>query len=198
MRDQYTTLRWKTQRLNLLCHTIVLEDAFRIGHNGFVGTVNGMRLGKLPSAPVDWAEINCAWGYIALLLNGISKAMPGMHFKTKLMLVGNTSCVVLEDCNILTLYNDGSKLFGAKRLDEAVAEVLKIVNHMSEFCSGNDKDFFFPYFIGTDKVGKFPIKFQSKDDIGLSEGMKCLLTDIKFILSWIVPRFRKKRKEITK
>lgn len=192
MRDQYTTLKWKTQRLNFLCHSVVLDDAFRIGHSGFLGTVNDMRLGKLPSVPIDWAEINCAWGYIALLLNGIAKAMPDVQFGSKIMLVGSTPYIVQKDYNVLNLFNDG-KIFGTKRLDEAVAEVLKIVNCMSEYCSRNDKDFFFPYVIGTDKVGKFPIKFQSKDDIGLSEGMKCLLTDIKFILNWIVPRFKRRK-----
>lgn len=191
MRDQYTTLKWKTQRLNALCHTVVLEDAFRIDHSGFFGTVNGMRLGKLPSAPVDWGEINCGLGYLALLLNGISKGMDGVKFPNKVMLVGNSSLVAVGRFDTLNLFNDGSKLFGVKRLDDALSEVLKIVNAMGEYCSKIDKDFFFPYVIGTDKVGKFPVKFVSKDEIGLSQGMKCLLTDIKFILSWIVPRFKR-------
>lgn len=192
MRDQFSTLRWKTRRLDLLCHSTVLEDAFRIGHDGFLGTVNGMRLGRLPSVPVDWAEINCAWGYVALLLNGIAKALPGIQFNTSLVLVGNTSYVLSSDRGMLNLFNDGSKLFGTRRLDDAVSELLKVVMRMSEYCSRYDKNFFFPYVIGSDKVGKFPVRYQAKDDVGWSEAMKSLLTDIKFIVSWVVPKMNTK------
>jgi len=33
-----------------------------------IGTINGFRLGTLSTDPVDWQEINCAWGVAVLLL----------------------------------------------------------------------------------------------------------------------------------
>jgi hypothetical protein len=37
--------------------------------DGHFGTINGLRLGRLPAIPVDWNEINAAWGYTLLLLH---------------------------------------------------------------------------------------------------------------------------------
>ena len=36
--------------------------------DGPFGTVNGFRLGRLPSVAVEWDEINAAWGMACLLL----------------------------------------------------------------------------------------------------------------------------------
>lgn len=58
-----------TQQLERLQRTNVYNDTFCIGHDGFFGTINGLRLGRLPPPQnVDWSEINAAWGNAALLL----------------------------------------------------------------------------------------------------------------------------------
>jgi len=51
----------------------VYNDAFHIWHEGHFGTINNFRLGRLPSQPVDWNEINAALGCAALLLYTIAK-----------------------------------------------------------------------------------------------------------------------------
>ena len=38
-------------------------------HDGHFGTINTFRLGRLPSVPVEWNEINAAWGQTVLLLH---------------------------------------------------------------------------------------------------------------------------------
>jgi hypothetical protein len=38
------------------------------------------RLGRLPSVPVEWNEINAAWGQTALLLSCLAKKV-GMEFQ---------------------------------------------------------------------------------------------------------------------
>lgn len=53
--------------LESLQRTNVYNDTFCIGHDGHFGTINGLRLGRLPDHPVDWAEINAAWGQVMLL-----------------------------------------------------------------------------------------------------------------------------------
>lgn len=37
--------------------------------DGHFGTINGFRLGRLPAVPVEWNEINAAWGHTLLLLH---------------------------------------------------------------------------------------------------------------------------------
>ncbi|XVE73720.1 hypothetical protein DITRI_Ditri11bG0141300 [Diplodiscus trichospermus] len=55
--------------LELLKRTNVLNDAFPIWHDGEFGTINNFRLGRLPKIPVEWDEINAAWGQACLLLH---------------------------------------------------------------------------------------------------------------------------------
>ena len=73
----------QTQRdLASLARTNVYNDAFCIGHDGHgIGTVNGLRLGRVSGVNVDWAEINAAWGWTLLLLYTIAKKV-GYEFET--------------------------------------------------------------------------------------------------------------------
>ncbi|KAI9892304.1 MAG: autophagy protein 6 [Vezdaea aestivalis] len=61
--------------LAALQRTNVYNDAFCIGHDGYFGTINGLRLGRLPSQNVEWAEINAAWGQAALLLLTVAEKL---------------------------------------------------------------------------------------------------------------------------
>ena len=78
--------------LERLEKTNVYNDAFCIGHDGVFGTINGLRLGRVPGVPVsatyqpfsrfilksdqvEWAEINAAWGQTLLLLYTIARKL---------------------------------------------------------------------------------------------------------------------------
>jgi len=77
--------------LEKLERTNVYNDAFCIGHDGVFGTINGLRLGRVPGVPVsqmkihsdfalscvqvDWPEINAAWGQTLLLLYTIARKL---------------------------------------------------------------------------------------------------------------------------
>lgn len=61
-----------SRQLERLQRTNVYNDAFCIGHDGYFGTINGLRLGRLTNPSVDWPEINAAWGQTALLLATIA------------------------------------------------------------------------------------------------------------------------------
>lgn len=60
-------------QLDRLKKTNVFNVTFHIWHAGHFGTINTFRLGQLPSAPVDWSEINAAWGQTALLLSALAR-----------------------------------------------------------------------------------------------------------------------------
>ncbi len=61
-------IRSSAESLDRLKRTNVFDDAFHISHDGHFATINGFRLGRLPSQPVEWAEISAALGQALLLL----------------------------------------------------------------------------------------------------------------------------------
>ena len=81
-----------TKQLERLQRTNVYNDTFCIGHDGYFGTINGLRLGRLPPPQnVDWSEINAAWGTAALLLAIVAEKL-GFTFRGyKIRPMGSTS-----------------------------------------------------------------------------------------------------------
>ena len=82
------------QQLERLQRTNVYNDTFSIGHDGFFGTINGLRLGRLPPPQnVDWSEINAAWGTAALLLTTVADKL-GFNFRGyRIKPMGSTSTI---------------------------------------------------------------------------------------------------------
>lgn len=80
-----------SQQLERLQRTNVYNDAFCIGHDGYFGTINGLRLGRLANPSVEWPEINAAWGQTCLLLSTIAERL-GFQFQGyRLRPLGSTS-----------------------------------------------------------------------------------------------------------
>ncbi|TKX27160.1 putative autophagy protein Apg6 [Elsinoe australis] len=77
--------------LESLQRTNVYNDSFCIGHDGHFGTINGLRLGRLAEHPVDWPEINAAWGQALLLLTVVSEKLGYQFQGYRLLPVGSTS-----------------------------------------------------------------------------------------------------------
>lgn len=78
-------------QLEKLQRTNVYNDTFCIGHDGYFGTINGLRLGRLSNPSVDWAEINAAWGQTLLLLVTVADRL-GFQFQGyKLRPMGSAS-----------------------------------------------------------------------------------------------------------
>jgi beclin 1 len=64
-----------SKQLERLRRANVYNDTFSIGHDGFFGTINGLRLGRLNDRPVEWSEINAAWGCTCLLLVTVAEKL---------------------------------------------------------------------------------------------------------------------------
>lgn len=96
-------------QLEKLKKTNVFNATFHIWHSGgHFGTINNFRLGRLPSAPVDWSEINAAWGQTALLLNALARKINLTFQRYRLVPYGNHSYIeVLEDHKELPLFGSG-------------------------------------------------------------------------------------------
>jgi beclin len=79
------------QQLDKLQRTNVYNDTFCIGHDGLFATINGLRLGRLPSQNVEWAEINAAWGQTLLLLATVAERLSFSFKGYRLRPLGSTS-----------------------------------------------------------------------------------------------------------
>nr|XP_033773980.1 beclin-1 isoform X2 [Geotrypetes seraphini] len=84
-------MRYAQIQLDNLKKTNVFNATFHIWHSGQFGTINNFRLGRLPSVPVEWNEINAAWGQTVLLLHALANKM-GLKFQRyRLVPYGNHS-----------------------------------------------------------------------------------------------------------
>lgn len=86
-------LNYTKNQLEKLKKTNAFNATFHIWYQGHFGTINNFRLGRLPSAPVDWSEINAAWGQTALLLSAMARKINLTFDKYKLVPFGNHSYI---------------------------------------------------------------------------------------------------------
>jgi beclin 1 len=85
-----------SKQLERLRRANVYNDTFPIGHDGFFGTINGLRLGRLPERPVDWGEINAAWGHTCLLLVTVAEKLNFTFKGYELLPMGSTSRIRIQ------------------------------------------------------------------------------------------------------
>ncbi|KAI1761251.1 APG6-domain-containing protein [Hypoxylon sp. FL1150] len=86
--DHDSQLLTKLQRAN------VYNDTFSIHHDGHFATINGLRLGKLSSKPVDWPEINAAWGQALLLVVTVAEKLAYKFDGYEPLPMGSTSKII--------------------------------------------------------------------------------------------------------
>lgn len=144
------------KQLELLQRTNVYNDTFFISHDGIFGTINGLRLGRLPGHPVEWSEINAAWGQTLLLLQTIGERLSFSFHGYKLRPLGSTSRIEKyeysqeqpESAQIqagraavpsktiqLELYSSGAsfeRLFHAGRYDQAMVAFLDCLSQLGK------------------------------------------------------------------
>lgn len=101
--------------LERLQRTNVYHDAFHITHDGHFGTINGLRLGRLPGKNVEWAEINAAWGQTCFLLVVVAEKV-GFEFSGwRLKPMGSVSAVERVEVKVAAASTTASgRLHGIK------------------------------------------------------------------------------------
>lgn len=185
-------LLYTDSQLHKLMKTNVYNDTFHIWHDGHFGTINNFRLGRLPSQPVDWNEINAAWGQAALLLHRMAEKMD-FKFSTY-TIIPNGSFSKIERRADKTRYdlfgsNDVSlgRLFWYRRFEAAMVGYLRCLKDLAEYASTLDPQFALPYKINqeTDRIGEMSIKNQFNNDQHWTKALKFLLIDLKCLLAWL-------------
>ena len=187
-------LQYTTEQLMRLKKTNVLNCVFHIWHNGHFGTINGLRLGRLQTVPVEWSEINAAWGQTAFLLSTLAR-LSGVTFQRyRLVPYGNQS--FLEETEnkkrILPLHSSaGLRLFTDSKFDAAMVAFLDCLGQLKYHIEQNSKPhFLLPYAIEKDKIGDpgkegFSVKFQFNSPEKWTKALKFVLTNLRWALTWV-------------
>ncbi|KAK6332822.1 autophagy protein 6 [Orbilia brochopaga] len=192
------------KQLERLHRTNVYNDTFCIGHDGFFGTINGLRLGKLPSQPVEWAEINAAWGQTLLLLHTVADKLGFVFENYRLKPMGSTSKIEKLETRhgdgvgranksdvrvtVLELFSSGTipmgHLFAHRKFDGAMVVFLDCIRQLGEFVARADPTAVLPYTIVKDKIGDVSIRLTFNQDEPWTKACKYTLTCAKFLLAY--------------
>jgi len=170
--------------------TYLLNDAFHIWHDGHFATINGCRMGRLPSTPVDWNEINAAWGLTALLVKTIAEQL-GLEFTDYTIVpCGSQSKIAKKkDNSSCELYGERDlsiiKLFWYRRLDNGMTAFLRCIKELCDYIEAKDITFKASYRIENDKIDELSTRLQFNSETVWTKGLKYMLTNIKSLLAWM-------------
>jgi len=176
----------------------VLQDVFHIATDqktGRFGTINTLRLGRLPGVTVDWVEINAALGQVALLLHTAARAL-GIAFSAHALYpMGSFSKVAQLDDPHHTLYElhgSGSaplgRLFGNGRFDKGLTMLLACAKDVLAFANARPRagapSPSAPWPIEDDLVGGFSVQLHFNHEDKWTCAFKNLLENLKWLLEW--------------
>ena len=194
-----TKLERASTQLDLLRRTNVYNDAFHIWHDGPFGTINGFRLGRTSTVPVEWDEINAAWGMATLLLQSLANAMKIEFRSHALRPMGSfpAVCEINANTNMVSKCYD---LFGpvnimtSHKYDRAICGFLACLDELGrhfaqrDFEMGVEPVFRYPYSIEADKVDGKKVTFTFNRDEKWTAALKLVLTDLKMAVSYVASR----------
>lgn len=195
------------KQLERLQRTNVYNDAFSIGHDGYYGTINGLRLGRLSNPIIEWAEINAAWGQTCLLLATVAGKLRFTFQGYSLNPVGSTSTInkieypqsasgndpshpAKPKVTTLELYCSGDVPLGLaflhRRFDGAMVAFLECLRQMGDHVEQTGlgvAGLKMPYTVKKDKIGDASIKFGFNQEDVWTKACKYTLTCCKYLLA---------------
>ncbi|RKK90510.1 hypothetical protein BFJ68_g12220 [Fusarium oxysporum] len=199
-----------SQLLEKLQRSNVYNDTFCISHDGSFATINGLRLGRLSNKPVDWPEINAAWGHALLLLVTVADKLSYRFDGYDPQPMGSTSRIIRYEVpspsssrlgsravnappkkHVLELYSSGDMPLGLtfmhRRFDNAMVGFLELVRQLGAYVhrqtDATGTPLSLPYKIDGDKIGDVSIKLGIAQDDGWTKACKLTLTCCKFLLA---------------
>ena len=184
--------------LERLQKTNVFNDTFCIGHDGHFGTINGLRLGRLSNIPVEWAEINAAWGLTLLLLQTMAERLDFTFDGYSLHPLGSTSTIerIEQDSRggtrstMLELYGNTDlnpiKYWQKKSFDQAQVAFLECLRQLGKHVESKDPSVQLPYKIHKDMIADACIKTGFNGEEQWTRALKFCLTNAKWLLAVLV------------
>ncbi|XP_072047384.1 beclin-1-like [Amphiura filiformis] len=193
-------LKYAQAQLDRLNKTNVFNATFHIWHNGHFGTIENFRLGRLPSVPVEWSEINAAWGQTVLLLHSLAQKMSFKFKRYRLIPCGNHSYLesLTDKSKQLPLHGSGGfRFFWDTKFDQAMVAFLDCLQQLEEEVERGDTTFCLPYKMANGKIedksngASYSIRIQFNSEEQWTKALKFMLTNLKWALAWVSSQFSK-------
>lgn len=207
LENQYNHAR---NNLDQIRRTNIYNETFKISHRDAFGTINDLRLGGYSDCPVPWNEINAAMGQIILLLATITTRLKLKLNGYKLKPMGSLSKISKYDDGSkewveYEAYNNGNskftKLFRKETdFDKAMVCISNIIGQITSMVTTTERSTLdnasnaetfrnngkeLPYDMTQGNVNGISIKlYGSEPTIQWTTAMKCLLTNIKWLLAY--------------
>ncbi|KAI6175878.1 Beclin-1-like protein [Aphelenchoides bicaudatus] len=190
--DLNTQIKYATEQRKSLLATNVLDMGFFIWKDGEYGTINGLRLGRLPNENVEWVEINAAFGQIAMLLVVMCQHVNLTLEGYEVVPCGSHSFIrVTEPGKKMVehrLYGSGSwKPFGDDHLDHGIVSFVRCFCQLESKLKESNKGVeILPYKIDGEKIKDRDSDYNVRTHLNSAErwtkAMKCLLFDLKQVI----------------
>lgn len=176
--------------LDILKRTNVHSDVFRIWFDGPFGTISGLRLGRTTSHPVEWDEINAAWGQAVLLLASLARSCSCRFTQYTLVPAGSFPKVKDKRGNAYDLFGPVGKVFGSNNYDRAQVGFLACLKEFAHYLKNNPmssvdsggRPFELPWPIESDKIGGYSVRLTFAKDKNWTKALKYMLVDLKVCL----------------
>ncbi|KAK0541197.1 Vacuolar protein sorting-associated protein atg6 [Tilletia horrida] len=169
--------------------TNVYNDAFCVGHDGGFATINGLRLGRLPGANVEWTEINAAWGQTTLLLSVLARKC---NFTYVLHPKGSFSTIekLGPDKAMYELHGSGdwqvARLLHSRRFDHGMVAFLECLRQLMAHASERDPTLRLPHAVNKDRIGEACIRLQFGQDETWTRALRHVLLTLKVLMVWVL------------
>ena len=171
----------------------VFTDVFEIGADGAFGTINRLRLGRLPGIAIEWAEINAALGQVALLLQSVARACGHRFSAHEIVPMGSCSRIYARDEPrvVYDLYGSGSaplgRLFGSSRFDRGLAMLLACTKELLEHATASPRAGVPPrppHAIEGESIGGCAMRLHFGQEEKWTRASRCLLENLEWLLHW--------------
>lgn len=167
----------------------IMMNILDIKTDGPFGTISGCRLGSTTEVPVQWWEINTAWGQAVLLLDIVRESL-GIQFHGGNIILepnGSYARIFERGKGYYDLHGPVNKLlcFG---FDKAQTLFLQCIQEIEaelkerERIHANER-FVLPYPISGDRVGGNSIRYGLSRDRVWTEALRSMLINLKQCLS---------------
>eukprot|EP01063_Lacrimia_lanifica_P033587 TRINITY_DN6014_c0_g2_i1.p2 TRINITY_DN6014_c0_g2~~TRINITY_DN6014_c0_g2_i1.p2 ORF type:complete len:435 (+),score=147.16 TRINITY_DN6014_c0_g2_i1:108-1412(+) len=169
----------------------LLNETFNVWHDGHFGTINNLRLGRLPSRPVEQNEMNAAWGYAAQLLDRLLAVWDVVTTRYRVTPKGSFSTVTtvvqpgMKKKEVYELYTGATGLWANTRHDHAIKGFACCVDELCRCVASHCPAQSIPFQQDEDRIHGLSVKqtANGQTEENWTRALKYMLLNLKWAVA---------------